>query len=184
MADPSGDQLSPAIEALLARFAGVVRRIGARFRVERHDLDELLQEVRVRLWHARATREQIEATPASYIYRVATSAALDLLRRRRARPALSLEGEVEEDREPADGATPADARVEAGELGELVSAAIEEITPSRRLVVRLHLSGYDRDEIASMLDWSEAKVRNLLYRGLAELRVRLAARGIGAGGTR
>ena len=35
------------------------------------------------------------------------------------------------------------------------------------------------EEIAALLGWSEAKTRNLLYRGLADLRSALAARGIG-----
>jgi RNA polymerase sigma-70 factor (ECF subfamily) len=43
----------------------------------------------------------------------------------------------------------------------------------------MHLAGYAREEIAQLLGWSEAKTRNLLYRGLADLRERLTARGIG-----
>jgi RNA polymerase sigma-70 factor (ECF subfamily) len=43
----------------------------------------------------------------------------------------------------------------------------------------MHLAGYPRQEIADLLGWSEAKTRNLLYRGLDDLRSRLTARGIG-----
>jgi RNA polymerase sigma-70 factor (ECF subfamily) len=42
----------------------------------------------------------------------------------------------------------------------------------------MHLSGYDRDDIARALGWSEGKTRNLLYRGLDDVRRRLAAMGI------
>jgi hypothetical protein len=34
----------------------------------------------------------------------------------------------------------------------------------------MYLSGYDREEIADLLGWPEAKTSNLLYRGLADLR--------------
>ena len=34
-------------------------------------------------------------------------------------------------------------------------------------------------EIADLLGWSEAKTRNLLYRGLGDLRARLTEQGIG-----
>ena len=34
-------------------------------------------------------------------------------------------------------------------------------------------------EIADLMGWTEAKTRNLLYRGLADLRERLAAEGVG-----
>ena len=42
----------------------------------------------------------------------------------------------------------------------------------------MYLKGYGREEIAALLGWSEAKTRNLLYRGLDDLRQRLIARGI------
>ena len=41
----------------------------------------------------------------------------------------------------------------------------------------MHLAGYSREEIAQLMGWSEAKTRNLLYRGLAELREQLGQRG-------
>ena len=51
------------------------------------------------------------------------------------------------------------------------------------MVVRLHLAGYHRDEIARLLNWTEAKTRNLLYRGLADLRKQMVeVDGAGAGG--
>jgi RNA polymerase sigma-70 factor (ECF subfamily) len=43
----------------------------------------------------------------------------------------------------------------------------------------MYLAGYSREEIADFLGWSEAKTRNLLYRGLADLRNRLTEWGIG-----
>ena len=52
------------------------------------------------------------------------------------------------------------------------------------MVVRMHLAGYPREEIATSLGWTEAKTRNLLYRGLDDLREALRARGIGPEGMR
>ncbi len=49
----------------------------------------------------------------------------------------------------------------------------------RRSVVRMYLTGYDREEIADLLGWTEPKTRNLLYRGLADLREILTEMGIG-----
>ena len=46
----------------------------------------------------------------------------------------------------------------------------------------MYLAGHPREEISSLLGWSEAKTRNLLYRGLADLRGCLTAQGIGWGG--
>jgi len=69
--------------------------------------------------------------------------------------------------------------LEYSELAAQVARAIESIPASRRPVVRMYLAGHPREEIASLLGWTEAKTRNLLYRGLTDLRARLTAQGIG-----
>ncbi len=59
-----------------------------------------------------------------------------------------------------------------------MARAVEARAGSRRVVVRLYLAGYKREEIAEMLGWSEPKTRNLLYRGLADLRGALERAGV------
>ena len=78
---------------------------------------------------------------------------------------------------PAPGPGP-DADVAAASLGNIVRAGVESLGLARRTIVKLHLEGYGRDEIEALLGWSEAKTRNLLYRGLFDLRAYLTARGI------
>jgi len=63
----------------------------------------------------------------------------------------------------------------------MVHRALALLAEPRRAVVRMHLAGYERSEIAELLGWSEPKTRNLLYRGLADLRRILASWGIGPG---
>jgi RNA polymerase sigma-70 factor (ECF subfamily) len=69
--------------------------------------------------------------------------------------------------------------LERSELGRQISGAIETIPASRRPAVRMYLAGYPREEIAGLMGWTEGKTRNLLYRGLADLRDRLTALGVG-----
>ena len=105
------------------------------------------------------------------------------LRRRRARHELSLQSI---DDAPGGGPSSppplsvgrADDALIADETARAIDASLQEIVPSRRAVLRMYLKGYDREEIAALLGWSEAKTRNLLYRGLDDLRQRLTARGI------
>jgi RNA polymerase sigma-70 factor (ECF subfamily) len=173
------DTLSAELDAVVGRFAAVVRNVGFRHRLSGADLEDVLQEVRIRLWraHSGERSEQIEQVSASYVYRVAVSAAIDLLRRRRARGAEQTVT-LEEAQEPvAPGADPTRS-VEESELAAQLATAIEAITPSRRPVLRMHLAGYSREEIAAVMGWSEAKTRNLLYRGLADLREQLTGMGI------
>ncbi len=178
--DPGEHEVSAALEGALARFGTMVRRVGWRHRLSDADVDELVQDVRIRLWRARADGEQIRTVTSSYVYRTAVSAALDLLRRRRSHHVEPLEPD-DEPGEATRAAVPVGPAEELAqsELAEEIARAVETIAPARRPVVRMHLAGYPREEIAGLLGWTEAKTRNLLYRGLADLRERLLARGIG-----
>lgn len=186
------DQISPAIDAVLMRFSAMVRRVGIRHGLSESDVDEVFQEVRIRLWRARgegsnraldtltagpAAGEQISSVGSSYLYRTAVSAALDVLRRHRRPREDALEDVGHEPAAPS--RREPEQSLESSELAQQVARAIDTITPSRRPVVRMYLAGYGREEIAALLGWSEAKTRNLLYRGLADLRDRLTEQGIG-----
>ena len=80
-------RLSLTVEAVLKRFGAMVRQVGRRYRLDEADVDEVMQEVRIRLWRAQRTSEQIGEVSTSYVYRTASSAALDVIRKRRSRRA-------------------------------------------------------------------------------------------------
>jgi RNA polymerase sigma-70 factor (ECF subfamily) len=168
------DPISTALEQLLARYSGMVRHAARSRRFDESGVDEVFQEVRIRLWRALADGEKIAAAPASYVYRTAVSAALDLIRRRRSRREVPLDQAVPRERPEAD----AGRLLEDEAALELLERALTGMVETRRVVVRLHLTGYHLTEIASMLDWSQAKTRNLLYRGLTDLRTRLTEMGL------
>jgi RNA polymerase sigma factor (sigma-70 family) len=166
--------LSSAIELLVDRFARMVRAVGARHALPESDLDEVLQEVRIRLWHAHARGEDLAALPTSYIYRTATTAALDVLRGRRRHGGRSVDYRDAE-AGALESAETADRRTDEDDAVRQLSRALDALPTDRRVVVRMHLAGYDREEIAAMLGWGDGRIRNLLYRGLAQLRGHLDA---------
>lgn len=175
------DEASAALDALIARCADKVRMVGRGHRLDSAELDEVFQEVRIRVWTAIGTSEKIAQLPASYVYRTAESAALDFIRRRRARrddttDSIELAGDGPNAglRSPE----PFEARV----LGDLIEVALADVSVSRRGAVRMYLDGYGSGEIAALLGWTEAKARNLVYRGLADLREALSRRGVGPEG--
>lgn len=167
---------SSRLERVLAEFTGLVRRVGRKYRLSDADLDDVMQEVRIRLWRA-GGGERTEPLSASYVYRTSMSAAIDLLRRRRARGADRTVG-LDSVEEPAAEAADPSRRVEESELAAQLDRALEAIAPTRRPVVRMYLAGHSSEEIAALMGWSEAKARNLVYRGMADLRERLLEMGI------
>jgi len=180
--------MSAALEALVTRFAHLLHHVALRHGLANEDVGEVVQEVRVRLWRARPTSETISGLGVSYVYRTAMSAALEVVRRKRGPgPAMSLHDD-RDDQNGSDALTtvafaargPEDALARS-ELAQAVSEEVRGLSDARRTVVRLYLVGYSRDEIAQMVGWSEAKTRNLIYRGLADLRAALERRGIGPG---
>lgn len=176
------DEVSSALDALVGRFGDLLFRAGRRWGLAEQDLDELLQDVRIRLWRALATGEKISTVTASYAYRTAQTAAVDLMRRRRSKRETPLAGHAEGVSFVASAAVVAAPQLEQvtrDEVTQQLELAITQLGQSRGVVVRMYLAGYPRDEIARLLGWTEAKTRNLLYRGLADLRNRLADWGIG-----
>jgi RNA polymerase sigma factor (sigma-70 family) len=173
-----GSDASRALEHVVNRFDAFVRRSARRHGLQGDEVDEVVQELRVRMWKSLGTAELIRRAKASYIYRAAISASIDIIRRRRTRRAEShsLDDDIAES--VADPRHRADAPLEEHEVARAVHRAIALLAESRRAVVRMHLAGYDREEIAELLGWSEAKTRNLLYRGLADLRQVLDSWGV------
>jgi RNA polymerase sigma factor (sigma-70 family) len=151
------------------------------------DVEDVEQEVRLKLWKVLSNRTEIDHFP-SYVYRVAYSVAIDQLRRVDVRPedqffagesddAGNAEtGELE--RVPADSRVAPDRLAACREAAAVVGAEVERLSDKRRQAVKLYLLGMNHVEISTTTGWSESVARNHLYRGLADLREALAARGI------
>jgi RNA polymerase sigma-70 factor (ECF subfamily) len=173
--------LSTALERVVRSFEGLVRKTAHRHGLSDAEQDAALQDVRIRLWQALGDSENIRSAPASYIYRTALSAVVDYIRRRRARREDHLE-DMDETAAPAvRHGDEADAITQQGDVESAIERALQTLPQTRQAVVRLHLAGYDRFEIADLLGWSEAKTRNLLYRGLETMRQELRRMGFGPG---
>jgi DNA-directed RNA polymerase specialized sigma24 family protein len=88
---PALDQGTPELEAQVKRHAARVRAAAARYHFPPPDVDEVFQEVRIRLWKALKDGGPIAEAPASDVYRTALSATVDLIRRRRPRREETLD---------------------------------------------------------------------------------------------
>ena len=196
MKPPAGDRPAPdrsalddRLDALLNAYGAFMRRAIRRFRPSTFGVtaDEIEQDARIRLWHALQSERPI-TDPASYLYRIAATAAIDALRRVRGRRETQLTVTAapraagpSDDDEPRDLVSPARSPEQLTadrELTAQVQAALAQLRDNRRRAVGLHLRGFTSVEIGRLLGWTEAKARNLTSRGLKDLRERLRRDGI------
>lgn len=140
-----------------------------RFNLPKYGLDpeDILQDVRVRIWQIVQSERRIISLPA-YIKKIISSAVIDQLRKRRRDDNLYCQEQhrcVSEQRNALDWAA-----VRKKAMEETVGRAVDRLISSRRQVVKLYLLNLTIPEISGYLNWSPDKTRNLLYRGLADLK--------------
>jgi RNA polymerase sigma factor (sigma-70 family) len=151
----------------------VIRKVGgAEVSAEADDIE---QAVLVSLWQ-QVAREQNIDHPSSYVYRAAVRETVRALKREHARAARHAAGPVEVESMPAPD-DPARA-MEAREQREALAGCLRALAPERGLAVRAHLAGFSVDEIMGLFGWPYQRARNLVARGMADLRAGLRQRGM------
>lgn len=116
----------------------------------------------------------------AWLFRIGANACYDEMRRRRSRPALSLDRPRGEDEGttdvPADTATP-DEQMERLELADVLQQALLRLPEEQRLAIILaDVQGLDYSEIAEAMSCSLGTVKSRISRGRSQLRALLGAR--------
>ena len=115
----------------------------------------------------------------AWLFRIAANACYDELRRRRARPALSLDepgSDGERHLDAADAAPSPEERAEQSELRETLARALSSIPEDQRLAITLSdVQGLDYAEIAEVMQCSLGTVKSRIARGRVRLRSILLA---------
>jgi RNA polymerase sigma factor (sigma-70 family) len=176
--DPVKPDPRARFESLVRQYgrliAGVVRRVtGPRGDLVREDIE---QRVLVSLWR-RIESEQTIDYPSSYIYRMAVREAVRMMRQETSRGQEPLEEAQDVPAAPNRREDPYDEAARA-EQRRQIEGGLAELLPDRQRAVRAHLSGFDVQEIMGMYSWPYQKARNLIARGMADLREALLRRGI------
>lgn len=152
---------------LYARYADDVQRMSQSIVRNRHDAEDVTQEVFVKLMRAIRKYEEREVPFAAWILRVTRNASLDHVRSRRQIP-------VEEVRISENGQEQT-----AFEYTHALRTALAELPESQREVLVLrHIGGLSPNEIADRLGKTEASVQGLHHRGRAALKVALREQGV------
>ena len=177
-AAPAAPDVRVRMEDLVRQYgkliAAMVRRVGRSAPAAMRE--DIQQRVLIALWKQLRSNHPIEH-PTTYIYRTAVRETVRVMREEASRA-----------QDPIDDQAPGGLRAHRGDPhAELlrkekmtrIRSAIAEIAPERRLAVRAHLSGFGVTEIMERYEWSYQKARNLIARGMADLRRILMEHGLG-----
>ena len=138
--------------------------------------DDIAQEVLIQLLRKLRNTEGKAEFSSIYLMRAAHGATVDEIRRRsRRREQTGWEQEMIEN----ESRGPDPERSTLGRsLGREIRRCLEDIVPSRRLAVTLHLLGCPVPEVSKRLHCSEKSADNRVYRGMQNLRDCLEAKGL------
>lgn len=151
----------------------VIRTVGGRDLAPQ--AEDVEQTVLLGLWQ-QVAREQHIDHPSSYVYRAAVRETVRALKRERTLVARHTTGPAAVESMPA---TDDPARgVEAREQRVALARSLGELAPDRALAVRAHLSGFSVAEVMALFGWPYQRARNLVARGMADLRAALRQRGM------
>lgn len=137
------------------------------------DAADLTQEVFLSAWRS-LSRFQEQSSFGTWVYRMATNASIDFLRREKRRQVLSMT--MEEDSEERQAQVP-DERysphrlLEQKEARQAVAGALAALSPEHRQVLVLReMEGLSYQEIGQLLDLEEGTVKSRIARARLALR--------------
>lgn len=160
------------LENLLTRFSNLIKTHIQKYHPQRFGLDpeDIAQDVRIKLWKLIDSEKNI-SNYASYIRKIVNTSVIDQFRKLRRDEGIfhyeKMKRVSEKEKFYIEETEP------NSHLKELVAQAVDSLIESRKQVVKLYLLELSVEEISSYLQWSHDKTRNLLYRGLANLKDKL-----------
>lgn len=146
------------------RYQAAVRRVARAVTGDDHDADDAAQDAFLSALDRIETYDRRRPF-GPWLMRIASNAAIDLLRRRAVRRTDALDESV-----VAKGQTPAH-QAEASELREALRVALAALPERQRIAVTLFdLEGYAHAEIAEVLGVPEGTVRSDVFHARRRLR--------------
>jgi RNA polymerase sigma factor (sigma-70 family) len=158
----------PTWEEVVRAHSARVYRLAYRLTGNKHDAEDLTQEVFVRVF--RSLSSYTPGTFEGWLHRITTNLFLDMARRRQR---IRFEGLGDETAQRLhSGPTPAQAFDER-HLDSDIQDALEALAPEYRAAVLCDIEGLSYEEIAATLGVKLGTVRSRIHRGRAQLRAAL-----------
>lgn len=170
-----------AFEALVTAHEKRIYNLCRRLVGNPEDAAELTQEAFLNAWRGLA-RFQGESAFGTWLYRLASNACIDFLRKEKRRQGLSMTVSLEDEEErqvelPDERYTP-EGELERTEARRAVAEGLERLTPERRQVlVMREINGLSYAEICAVLGLEEGTVKSRIARARNALRKVLTEQG-------
>ncbi|MCJ7680183.1 MAG: sigma-70 family RNA polymerase sigma factor [Candidatus Aminicenantes bacterium] len=165
------------LERILHQFSNFIYANIYKYNIQSKGIDpeDIFQEVRLKIWNLIEDEKDIK-NYAFYLRKIINSCIIDKLRKYKRETNIILLEKKELISEKQNPYNPDESK--AVIRAQLMGKAVNSLILSRRKTVKLFLAELTLDEIALVCHWSKDKTRNLLYRGLSDLKKRLIEMGI------
>ena len=173
-----GDQ--SAFEELVYRYDRSVLSIALKYSVNEDDAKDLYQEVFIRVYKG-LKNFRFQSEFSTWLFRVTTNVCLTYKNRSKHHLRVSINNEFDDDENEFtkkeeiayEDSSPEEISA-AADLGEIVNAAVESLSPKQRMTFILkHYEGYKIREIAEMMNCKEGTVKKYLFDAVKNLRKKL-----------
>ena len=172
-ADAALEWTPPSWEEVVREHSARVYRLSYRLTGNRHDAEDLTQEVFVRVF--RSLSSYTPGTFEGWLHRITTNLFLDQVRRKQRIRFDSLPDDAGDKLAGSDHGP--ERAWEHNNLDHDVQAALDTLPPEfRAAVVLCDIEGLSYEEIAATLDVKLGTVRSRIHRGRSQLRAALAHR--------
>jgi len=170
-----------AFRTLFEKHSRAIVNFAYQFVGSRQRAEEITQDVFLQIYRA-AGRYEPHAKFSTWLYRIATNACLNEVRRPEHRhPRRPLEHAVEDERQRAEIAFPdptaisGDSALAGRQLEAKIQVVLADLPPNQRAALLMsRVEGMSYQEVAEALDTTESAVKSLVFRATATMRKELA----------
>ena len=158
------------LEEIFTRFSSFIRSNIYKYNPNKFgfEIDDILQDVKIKLWKIVNDEKKI-TNYSSYIKKVVDSSIIDHFRKFKREEGVYLFEKSKHIAEYNNTYT-SELLYEEMDIKDVIGKAVEGLIETRKKVVKLYLLNMSIEEIALYFNWSNDKTRNLLYRGLSDLK--------------
>ena len=160
-----------AFEELYARYVNILYATALKFVREESDAQDVVQDVFIQVWDKAKMYDPSKGKPLTWVLTLVRNRSIDRIRAIQRRARLRDEFEAETVTDESAWARESLSRVEAGEQGRTLRAAVNQLSPQQKKVIELaYFGGLTQIEIAEKLGEPLGTVKARARRGLLKLK--------------